>query len=133
VPTKARTSYAVVLGERYQITKSLEANASQMPHLEAPRLRLHQMLDELRELLAEQDRLQARKQEVTRRIHALEEQSGKLAVFLRVGVKEHYGTRSEKLAEFGLQPFRGRRRGKPEVEEPEAPLTGPEAPGRNTP
>ncbi|HEX7185186.1 MAG TPA: hypothetical protein VF756_25395 [Thermoanaerobaculia bacterium] len=33
----------------------------------------------------------------------------KLATFLRTGVKQHYGNRSEKLAEFDLQPFRGRK------------------------
>jgi hypothetical protein len=93
------------------------------------------MLDELRELLTEQDRFQACKQEVTRRIHALEEHSGKLAAFLEAGVKEHHGTRSERLAEFGLQPFRSQRRGKPEGEEPDSveALTGSEAPERNTP
>lgn len=135
MPTKAKTSYTVVLGERNQITKSLEANASQMPHLEAPRLRLQQMLEELGELLTEQDRLQARKQEVTQRIHALEEQSGKLAAFLRVGVREHYGTRSERLTEFGMQPFRGRRRDKGPVQEsePAKVLIDPEEPERNTP
>ncbi|HYG62695.1 MAG TPA: hypothetical protein VEL74_08945 [Thermoanaerobaculia bacterium] len=125
---KAKTSYSIALVERYQLAKSLEANTSQIPHLESSRFRLQRMLEELRELMTEQDRLQARKQEVTRRIQDLEEQSGKLAAFLKVGIKEHYGTRSERLVEFGLQPFRGRRR-----ETPEAPLSDPEAPGRNTP
>ena len=35
----------------------------------------------------------------------------------RLAIKQHYGIRSEKLAEFGLQPFRGRiRKAKPVVE-----------------
>jgi len=27
---------------------------------------------------------------------------------LRTALKQHYGIRAEKLAEFGMQPFRGR-------------------------
>jgi len=34
----------------------------------------------------------------------------KLVTFLRTGVKEHYGNRAEKVAEFGVQPFRRRTR-----------------------
>ena len=30
-----------------------------------------------------------------------------LATVLRVAIKEHYGPDSEKLVEFGIQPFRG--------------------------
>ena len=51
----------------------------------------------------------------------------------RMAVRDHYGPRSEKLAEFGLQPFRGRK-AKAEVPavEPTAPSPGPSAtsPGR---
>ena len=34
----------------------------------------------------------------------------RLITVLLLAVKQHYGIRSEKLAEFGIQPFRGRRR-----------------------
>ena len=33
-------------------------------------------------------------------------QGRKLATYLRVGLKQNYGNRSEKLVEFGLQPLR---------------------------
>jgi len=36
--------------------------------------------------------------------------STRLGNALRAMIKEHYGVRSEKLAEFGIQPFRGRPR-----------------------
>ncbi len=51
----------------------------------------------------------------------------RLANVLRLAVKHHYGIRSEKLAHFGLQPFRGRpfraRNSKPAPETPQTPET----------
>jgi hypothetical protein len=55
--------------------------------------------------------------------HAVIAEGQRLVTVLRVSVRQHYGIDSEKLAEFGLQPFRGRRRKSPEpppVETPKA-------------
>jgi hypothetical protein len=39
------------------------------------------------------------------------------AALLRQGVKQFYGIRSEKLAEFGMRPFRGKKANtEPEIE-----------------
>jgi hypothetical protein len=46
---------------------------------------------------------------------------------MRQALLEHYGITEEKLAEFGLQPFRGRRRKPPTSEKPGAPQPAPEA------
>ena len=44
-----------------------------------------------------------------------------MATVLLVSIRQHYGIRAEKLADFGLKPFRGRRKPSPEPEpEPEA-------------
>jgi hypothetical protein len=51
------------------------------------------------------------------------EKGRKLATFLRTGIKQRYGNRSDKLAEFGVQPLRPRRQSVPT-----APPPGPEAP-----
>jgi hypothetical protein len=41
-------------------------------------------------------------------------------------VKQHYGIRSEKLAEFGVKPFRGRKRAeKPEPTPTPTPVPSP--------
>ncbi|MFL6262659.1 MAG: hypothetical protein ACJ76Y_23420, partial [Thermoanaerobaculia bacterium] len=54
--------------------------------------------------------------EATKRLQALMTDSTRLGNALRAMIKEHFGVRSEKLAEFGIQPFRGRpRRAKPEA------------------
>ena len=92
----------------------LVANAAEIPHLEAPRIKLEGITTETGELLLLQADLTARKQEVSRRLEVLVAAGRQLAAFLRAGVKQHYGTRSEKLSAFNLQPFRGRKAADPE-------------------
>jgi hypothetical protein len=92
----------------------LVANAADFPHLEAPRLRLEAIDTEVGELLLQQSDLAASRQEVSRRLQVLVADGRQLAAFLRAGVKQQYGTRSEKLSAFNLQPFRGRKAAKGE-------------------
>lgn len=92
----------------------LVANAADFPHLEAPRLRLEAIDTEVGELLLQQADLTAKKQDVSRRLQVLVGDGKQLAAFLRAGVKQQYGTRSEKLSAFNIQPFRGRKTVSPE-------------------
>jgi hypothetical protein len=92
----------------------LVANAAEIPHLEAPRIRLEAIDTETGELLLLQADLTAKKQEVSKRLQVLVTDGRQLAAFLRAGVKQHYGNRSEKLSAFNLQPFRGRKAVSPE-------------------
>jgi hypothetical protein len=50
----------------------------------------------------------AAKQASTQRLQEVLVEGERLATLLRRSVKQHYGIRAEKLAEFGMQPFRGR-------------------------
>jgi hypothetical protein len=93
---------------------ALIANAADIPHLEAPRIRLESITTEAGDLLTQQAALAASKQDVSKRLQALIAEGRQLAAFLRMGVKQRYGTRSEKLAAFHLQPFRGRKIKSPE-------------------
>ena len=91
-------------------SKALEANTADLPHLEAKQSRLKELLTLGANLLAEQASLKAQKQEVSKRLAQVMQEGNALVTFLDAGVKQHYGNRAEKLVEFGLQPFRGRRR-----------------------
>jgi hypothetical protein len=91
----------------------LVANAADLPHLEAPTAQLGSIVTQTGDLLEQQAALAASKQEVSRRLQALVSDGRRLAAFLRAGVKQRYGARSEKLAAFNLQPFRGRKAAKP--------------------
>ncbi|HSG41060.1 MAG TPA: hypothetical protein VLE27_15590, partial [Thermoanaerobaculia bacterium] len=102
------------------LATSLEANTADLQHLEAHRARLAELLNRAQALSSQQAALTASKQEVSKELLGVIAEGRKLATFLRVGVRQHYGTRAEKLVEFGLQPFRGRRRpaaAEPPVEE----------------
>jgi hypothetical protein len=129
------TTYPETRDDWLRLIPALLANAAEIPHLEAPRIQLEGFTIEVSELLARQAALSASKQEVSRRLQALMVEGRRLAAFLRSGIKQKYGPRSEKLTEFNLQPFRGRkrteekkgRRGALPVEAaPESPKTNPE-------
>ena len=56
----------------------------------------------------QQSAFTASKQEASQKLKTFLIEGDRLANVLQLAVKQHYGIRSEKLAEFGLQPFRGR-------------------------
>ena len=102
--------YAVVLHKLGLRVKALAANIEEFPHLKGPLARLSEMLDVLKNLMTEQARLTAQRQEVSKKISELSNEAQKLMTFLDAGVKQHYGHRSERLTEYGLQPFRSKPR-----------------------
>jgi hypothetical protein len=116
------TTYAETRDDWRRLIPSLIANAAEIPHLEAPRIQLEGIVNEVSELLARQAELAASKQEVSKRLQVLVAAGRQLAAFLRAGVKQRYGTRSEKLSAFNLQPFRGRKVTKPTDEKPFEPV-----------
>jgi hypothetical protein len=97
------------VGDWLRLGEVMEANAAELSHLETLRLRFAEMTLDVRELFKEQAALKATKQDVSKRLDALLREGDRLATLLRQALRQHYGIRSEKLAEFGLQPFRGRK------------------------
>jgi ABC-type transporter Mla subunit MlaD len=121
-------SYAHLVTGWEKTATALAANAADLPHLEGRRTRLDALLEQISSLSAQQSVLTASKQDVSKRLQAALQEASSLADFLRTGVREHYGTRSEKLVEFGLQPFRGRTRAARPVEKPTPQPTSPTPP-----
>lgn len=113
-------SYAVTVNGWDEQLTAIERNIDELPESEIPRQRLQSIVTEIRGYAAEQAALTASKQLATKRIQYLLVQGRKLSTVLRTIVREHYGNRSEKLAEFGMQPLRSRPRN------PENPLPTPE-------
>jgi hypothetical protein len=99
-----------MLGDLQILLTALAANGEDLTHLETSRAKLERMLDQAHEAATRQATAAAVKQEATKRLQTLMTDSTRLGNALRVMIKEHYGVRSEKLAEFGIQPFRGRPR-----------------------
>lgn len=121
------TTYAGKVGGLTRFTKALAANAAELPHLEGARIRLETMLGEVQETASQQAVLVASKQETSKKLKTLIIEAERLASGMRKILTERYGLRSEKLAEFGLQPFRGRKAKEETPETPEPPAV-PAAP-----
>jgi hypothetical protein len=102
------TTYAGKLGDLARMGAALAANAAELPHLEGVRTRFEATLIAAQEAAKQQAAFTASKQEASKRLVKLVSEGNRLANGVRILLKEHYGIRSEKLAEFNLQPFRGR-------------------------
>jgi len=102
------TSYSDHLNDWATLIEALEQNDASLPQLAISREKLGTLLDQARTVFNEQAVHTAARQDASRRLETLVNLGSKLATFLRTGVKEHYGNRSEKLSEFRIQPFRGR-------------------------
>lgn len=128
-----QTTYAGSLGDLTRFSAALDANAADLPHLEGARVRLAQLLTQALEVAKQQAAVRASKQELSKEVRRLAIESERLATGLRSLLREHYGIRSEKLAEFGMQPFRGRtRKVAPSTPVP-AGVPAPTGPSPNTP
>jgi len=106
----AGTSTAVTQNKLELRSKALEANKEELPQMEVARQKVNTMLAELKGLSAEQASMTAAKQGVSKRLAARNKEAQMLLTFVDAGIREHYGTRSEKLVEFGQQPFRSQPR-----------------------
>ncbi len=109
-----------------ETTTSIAANAADLPQTEIPRAALEKMTDELRKLVVQQKLFQSQKQQTSARMAEIHAEGSKRATVLRVLVKQHYGNRSEKLVELGVQPLRSRSR--KAVTKPEMPTPTTAAP-----
>jgi hypothetical protein len=118
-----------VLGTWRRLLESVNANREDLAHLEGSRAKLEALLARAVEVNAQQAARTAAKQEATRQLREFVIDGQRVATLLRVGIREHYGIRAEKLSEFSLQPFRGRsRKAAPAAEGPAAPDPTPTPP-----
>jgi hypothetical protein len=106
---------------------ALIANNADFGHVEAERVELAKIRDEVDPLGNEQIALQAKLSQVTRDLEELFKKGDALHARLRAAVKAKYGYKSEKLQEFQLQPYRRRVRGAvtEEKKTPKAPAPDP--------
>jgi chromosome segregation ATPase len=118
-----QTSYSGMLGDLARLSDALTANAAEIPHLEGIRARLEKTVNEAQEVAKEQAALMASKQEASKRLKVLLAEGNRMATGVRRFITENYGLRAEKLTEFGIQPFRGRKT-RNAVPEPETPSPG---------
>jgi hypothetical protein len=99
----------------------LTANQPELQHLDGHRVQLQESTVQFKELNTQFNVLVASKQDVCKEMQELFRRVETLVSYLRTAVRQHYGKDSEKLIEFGLQPFRGGRTPSPKAPLPEAP------------
>ena len=117
----SRENQAETLDGWDRLVTPMGVNPAQFPNLEEDRQHLASILFQSRDLVIQQAALTASKQDISKRLEALLGEGRKLATFLRVGVKQKLGNRSERLVEFGLQPLRTTRSRKPTPPPPPPP------------
>jgi len=105
-----QTTKAAKLGVLQKFRDSLSANQANLPQLEGSMAQFDMMVTNAHELTTRQDALTAAKQDVAKQFVDTLTEAERLGTVLRLAVKQHFGIRSEKLAEFNLQPFRGRKK-----------------------
>ena len=99
-----------IIGTWQHLLTMVMANIADLAHLEAPRVKLAAQLSQAQEIKKQQAALTASKQEMSKQLRLVVTEGERLANAMRAMIKVQYGIRTEKLAEFGLQPFRGRNR-----------------------
>ena len=120
-----QTTYTGMIGDWQTLLQTLEANSAEIPQLEPFRVKLTDLLSRALDISKRQAGLKAEKQEASKQLKGLSADANRLANAVRVLLKEHYGIRDEKLAAFGLQPFRGKAK---KAQEPETPAPTPAVP-----
>ncbi len=116
------------LGDLQRFMSLLTVNRAELEHLEGTRQRFEAQLAAAQEAADRQAVHTAAKQEASKQLRTHVSEGQRLANILRLAVKQYYGIRAEKVAEFGMQPFRGRPRKPapaPEATAPPAPTSNP--------
>jgi len=118
------------VGMLQRLLARLLSNRAELSHLEPTLALFEGLFARIQEAADRQASHTASKQEASQQLQDLLGEAERLATVLQLAVKQHYGIRSEKLADFGLKPFRGRKRkpSSPPAPQPEAAAEAVEAP-----
>jgi hypothetical protein len=110
------------LGDWQRLLAALHENEADLPELVSASAQLGTLVGQAGDLFQQQAALSASKQTVSQQLVDLMAECDRLSTVVRFTLKQHYGPRSERLVEFGIQPFR------PRVRKPGPPPPPPESP-----
>jgi hypothetical protein len=106
-----RRTYSGILGQWQRLLEAMAANTTDLPHLEMVRSLFVEHLNQTQALMRRQAAQMAEKQQSSQDLRARISDGQRMATMLRQGIRQHFGIRSEKMAEFGLTTFRGKNSG----------------------
>lgn len=107
---RKRATQTEAIGDWQKLLGMLEAHVTEIPQLEPFRAKLGTLVGQALDLTKQQADHRANKQDASKQLRQVTKSGRRLAAVVREVLKEHYGVSEEKLAAFGLQPFRGRSR-----------------------
>jgi hypothetical protein len=110
---------SAVLGDLLRLSDALTENADDLQMIGGAVTELDAIVQQAKEAASRQAAATATKLVATDDLNRLLREGSRLATALRQQVKYRYGISSPKLAEFGMQPFRGRKKATPVEPEPE--------------
>jgi len=125
---RRETRNAGVLGDLERLSATMEANKEQLAHLEPFRAKLGSIVTQSLDVSKQQAAFTASKQEASKQLRRLLTDGQRVADVIRTAVRDHFGPREEKIAEFGVQPFRGRKVKTPAAKPTPTTPTTPSAP-----
>src|SRR5436305_8263643 len=103
------TRSAGIMGDLQRLSGTMEVNKEELPQMEPFRLKLTGIVTQAFEAAKLQAAHKVAKQESSKQLRKLLIAGNRIADVVRTAVKDHFGPREEKVAEFGVQPFRGRK------------------------
>jgi hypothetical protein len=121
------------VGKLQRLLARLNGNRPELQHMEPSLVRFEGLFGQIQAAADRQALHTAGKQEASQDLRNFLAEAERLATILQLAVKQHYGIRAEKLADFGLQPFRGRKRKASAKPAPEPTAPEPSAPKPTTP
>jgi hypothetical protein len=104
------SSFADFIHDWEQLLAALDTNAGELPDVSAHRQPLELVLVNAKAISARQDAHRAGLGQATRELEAVMTDGRDSANRLRNFLRSHYGSRSDKLTEFGVKPVRKRSR-----------------------
>jgi hypothetical protein len=129
---RRESKQAGILGDLQRLSVTVEANREELPQLEPFRLKLGGIITQALDVSKQQAGLKASKQEASKQLQRLLTDGQRVSDVIRTVVRDHFGPRAEKVTEFGVQPFRGRKVKTP-TETPPTPTTPPASAGSAQP
>jgi hypothetical protein len=106
---RRETRNAGILGDLQRLSVTMEANKEQLPQLEPFRQKLGDIVTRSLDVSKQQATFTASKQQASKELRQFLTEGQRVADVIRTVVRDHFGPREEKIVEFGVQPFRGRK------------------------
>lgn len=107
------TTQSGKLGALERLSAALSENAADLAGIDGVRTEFEALVEQAKDAASRQAAFTASRLAATEELRRILREASRLATGLRQQVKYRYGISNPKLAEFGMQPFRGKKKAEP--------------------